>query len=63
MSVKKDKTEDFLKLYDKIEKDFNFMGATAIEDKLQDVINFLNYYFNKISGSSRNNRNANESRY
>jgi len=37
MSNKKDKTEDFLVLYNKIEQGFNFIGASAIEDKLQDV--------------------------
>lgn len=37
MSNKKDKTEEFLNLYNEIEKDFSFIGASAIEDKLQDV--------------------------
>ena len=33
-----DKTEDLLKFFNKIEKNFKFIGASAIEDKLQDVI-------------------------
>jgi len=37
MSNKKDKTDDFLNLYNEIEQDFSFIGASAIEDKLQDV--------------------------
>jgi magnesium-transporting ATPase (P-type) len=37
MSNSKDKNEELFKLYTKIEKDFNFVGASAIEDKLQDV--------------------------
>jgi hypothetical protein len=37
MSNKKDKAEDFLVLYNQIEQGFNFIGASAIEDKLQDV--------------------------
>ena len=45
MSTKKDKAEDFLQLYNQIEQGFNFIGASAIEDKLQDVfvykINFM----------------------
>ena len=40
-SMSKDKTEELLKIYNKIEKGFNFVGASAIEDKLQDVINIL----------------------
>lgn len=41
-SSSKDKNQELFNLYNKIEKDFNFVGASAIEDKLQDVI------FNKI---------------
>ena len=37
MSTKKEKAEDFLELYNRIERGFNFIGASAIEDKLQDV--------------------------
>jgi magnesium-transporting ATPase (P-type) len=36
-SNSKEKNEELLILYNKIEKDFNFVGASAIEDKLQDV--------------------------
>ena len=36
-SNSKEKNEELLILYTKIEKDFNFVGASAIEDKLQDV--------------------------
>jgi magnesium-transporting ATPase (P-type) len=43
LSSKKDKAEDFLKLYNQIEIGFNFIGASAIEDKLQDVIYY--YYY------------------
>ena len=41
-SVKKSPTfkeEDILKLYDEIERDFNVLGSTAIEDQLQDNVN------------------------
>lgn len=38
-SNSKDKNEELFKLYTKIEKGFNFIGASAIEDKLQDVKN------------------------
>lgn len=41
LSTKKDKTDDFMELYNKIEQGFNFVGASAIEDKLQDV-NLIN---------------------
>jgi phospholipid-translocating ATPase len=33
------KEEDILKLYDEIERDFNVLGSTAIEDQLQDNVN------------------------
>jgi phospholipid-translocating ATPase len=33
------KEEDILKLYDEIEKNFNILGSTAIEDQLQDNVN------------------------
>ena len=36
-SSSKEKNEELLKLFTKIEKGFNFIGASAIEDKLQDV--------------------------
>jgi magnesium-transporting ATPase (P-type) len=36
-SNSKQKNEELMKLYNSIEKDFNFIGASAIEDKLQDV--------------------------
>ncbi len=39
MSNKVDKTEELLDIYNEIEQNFNFIGASAIEDKLQDVIN------------------------
>lgn len=37
MSSKKDKADDFLNLYNQVEKGFKFIGVSAIEDKLQDV--------------------------
>jgi magnesium-transporting ATPase (P-type) len=40
-TMSKDKNEELLKIYNRIEKGLNFVGASAIEDKLQDVI----FYF------------------
>lgn len=37
-STSKDKNELLFQLYTKVERDFNFVGASAIEDKLQEVI-------------------------
>jgi magnesium-transporting ATPase (P-type) len=36
-SNSKEKDEELFNLYSKVEKDFQFVGASAIEDKLQDV--------------------------
>jgi magnesium-transporting ATPase (P-type) len=36
-SNSKEKDQELINLFTKIEKDFKFIGASAIEDKLQDV--------------------------
>ena len=51
-STSKDKNEELFKLYTKIEKGFNFVGASAIEDKLQDVNNKINIKKNIKLGCS-----------
>ncbi len=49
MSTKKDKADDFLDLYKNIEQDFNFIGASAIEDKLQEVFLLFNINLNQYN--------------
>lgn len=38
-SISKNTNEELIKLYSEFEKDFIFVGASAVEDKLQEVLN------------------------
>lgn len=42
LSEDKDKENKIEKLFEEIEKDFEFVGCSAIEDKLQIVLYYVN---------------------